>query len=635
MMATDGKKVEGSEDQRVDGGTTISDCTASLPSGLTSTTEDSEEAGRVCEDTVKTVEEDSNLPSERVVENEEQLDRLPSPPSQPSLQQNMNHSSSSLSRTTPQSAIDELQYYNRQPQASGKSPRKENLARRKAEKEARFSSLLSNMQMAERSPIGTSETDSPKSKQCRPLYRHRETSSTTSLSSQGLESPVREEERAHLLPVEVVENTEESMVVALRGHVQDYLLKTLSSLVAHEVKDMRKEGGDHILVLSTPDHATKSTTSIPADLEQQLLAVLEETSQWEDCRRDLDAKRPSASTVLLPDDTARENVSRKGLPRLASGETLTNTSKALRLAPRFNQDESIKALRLAPVLDQDEDGLQPPNSMEEMFAEIYPDHPEIYGAGECIEAGYSFSEDAERSRQRRPSRDDTTPGAFRIPSIPRAPEERAEQYQETLLSEREEGSTDVVPMIDATESSGATIRAFRVDELAQEENARLRILEEAVEADVVDHMEATKARRKRLFLLICLIVSISAIAIGLGVAQSRKGSSIVLVTEAPSMAPSGRPTELARPTLEKVLSRGTLRCGAADNIPAVSAFKEETNSTEGFNVDLVSVGKRGSACMERLIILVLTQEIPSSVSSDCSGCNWRLQQIGDRASFGT
>lgn len=67
--------------------------------------------------------------------------------------------------------------------------------------------------------------------------------------SRVIESLVKDDGTAYLPPVQVVETTEELMVVSLRGCVQEYLLKALSSIVASDVKDVSREGNDLVFGL--------------------------------------------------------------------------------------------------------------------------------------------------------------------------------------------------------------------------------------------------------------------------------------------------------------------------------------------------------------------------------------------------
>lgn len=417
--------------------------------------------------------------------------------------------------------------------------------------------------------------------------------------------------------VKLMNTTEDSITVSVRGSVQEDHAVMLSSLAAFEVKDVRRESDGVLFIVSIPNEARNGAVQ---ELAEEIKTVLEEACRVEACRREIRASS-NMEPITRGDDEGQNNTATIEVSKL-EGDSLAESAMArASLSARIrarearkpqagSQQDSSGALSVARSPSRSEgmannarEGLgrsgQDLQQIQEQFGEVVTGTSSGYtGNGTALVQGElahnlgtekGLCIEVQSEVPQRPRRGDTTPGAFYASGLAfGAPPEWSNRSSVGQPPCREAASLTRTPLSGNIEVSevGSVVKAFKVDESATEDHVRRRILKEAVEADVIDQVAVKKRRRHRRLLFMGIVLVLVAIAIGLGVALSTKPDK-VLVTESPSMAPSTSPTEAPRPTLEKVRSRGAVRCGTFDDLPGLYALNEERNQYEGFNVDLV------------------------------------------------
>lgn len=444
--------------------------------------------------------------------------------------------------------------------------------------------------------------------------------------------------------VELVNTTEDAVTVRVRCTIQGDHSVLLSSLAAFEVKDARGENGEFKFVVGIPNAAKDGAVQ---ELVQEIKSVLEVA-----CR--VEARPQKIADAAAGGDAAQhtaapEQVSKLEGKLLAEGAMTRvplseqrRAREAHKLSQAGSQQSSSEAISVARSPSR---GKSMANKAREGLGWSGQDLPQIQEQfGEAVAGGTSGSTVASVQSKRTGSLDtakgigmsveseapqrsrqsDATPGAFytsvRVSgALPewrfQSSEERPAYQEGTSPSCRGQLPSN----LDISEVTVA-VKAFEVDESITEEHLRQRILEETVEADLIDQVAVKKRRRNRRLVFIVIVLVLVAIAIGLGVALSKKPDK-VLVTHAPSLAPSASPTAATRPTLEKVRSRGVVRCGTIVNRPGLYAYNNETKEYEGFNVDLVSSANTQcfTACWH---VRMYSQCCALVVSSDCSSRHW-------------
>lgn len=347
--------------------------------------------------------------------------------------------------------------------------------------------------------------------------------------------------------VEVVNTKDRSMTVTVRDAFEEYLIPLMSSMVSHNVEAMRQEGNDLILVVRMPSHESTDAN----DLAEEIKATLDAA------RREQQQAAAAAEVSEL------------------HGKLLESKDSRLRRPP---DDEETVARNELTSLER--------NLMDKGVAKA---GVAVWNPNDAlVDEEFRKTQEAIRRVSTRSSltrRGELSPGAYYASGracgdVPDWETDVSDEY----LAPPVVGDSMDLPMAAtsanielAHERANGTVEAFRVDEEAHEEGIRQKILDEAVEADVVDHVAVNKKRKRCIVFWILLTVVLVAVAIVLSVGLVGNNNTLVLVTESPTMTPTTSPTEILRPTIEKVKERGTVICGVSDD-----------NHLGGFNRDLVS-----------------------------------------------
>lgn len=155
----------------------------------------------------------------------------------------------------------------------------------------------------------------------------------------------------------------------------------------------------------------------------------------------------------------------------------------------------------------------------------------------------------------------------------------------TLHSSQDQNEESLAASARSVGESSLTVVAVRVDPGEAEQLAIRRILDEAVQADVVAQESPVKwwSNKKRRTIVVAAFLLVIGLVVGLSVtlAQNAAGN-----TGENHVGPSQEQPPF-QPTLQTVRERGVLRCGSPDVFYHINV-DPETGERVGFEIDMVS-----------------------------------------------